>query len=83
MPEAHREGGFVFQIYLPPREHGPPHVHVHKDGHHVVIALGGPHAPAFPLRASGMSARDVVRAVRIVEANKSKLVAEWERHHGA
>jgi hypothetical protein len=36
-----RSGGFAVRILLPPREHGPPHVHVVKAGAKVVIRLGG------------------------------------------
>ena len=39
MAEAHREDGFVFQVYAPPRERGPPHVHVNKGGAQVVLYL--------------------------------------------
>ncbi len=81
MSEAHREDGFVFQVYAPPREHGPPHVHVHKGGAQVVLHLGDASTPIFPLRVSGMTVRDVVKAVRIAEANKPHLLGEWEKHH--
>lgn len=82
MSEVHREDGFVFQVYAPPREHGPPHVHVHKGGTQVVLRLGDATTPTFPLRVSGMATRDVVKAVRIGEANKARLIREWEERHG-
>lgn len=82
MAEAYREAGFVFQIYGPPREHGPPHVHVHKSGTHVVLELGNASTPVRPWRISGMSVRDVVKAVRIAQANKERLLREWEKRHG-
>lgn len=82
MAEAHREAGFVFRIYGPPREHGPPHVHVHKTGTQAVLHLGDANTPVFPLRISRMAASDVVKAVRIAQANREKLLSEWEKHHG-
>ena len=72
----------MFQIYDPPREHGPPHVHVHKGGTQVVLGLGDLTTPVHPLRIEGMSARDVVKAVRIAQANREKLLTAWEKHHG-
>ena len=83
MPEVHRETGFVFMIYSPPREHGPAHVHVHKSGTVAVLCLGDERTPVFPLRVSGMSRRDVVKAVRMAQANRERLLAEWENLHGA
>jgi hypothetical protein len=32
MPTVLVQGGFKVRILLPPREHGPAHVHVHKAG---------------------------------------------------
>jgi uncharacterized protein DUF4160 len=39
MTKAFEEDGFRFYIRNPPREHGPPHVHVKKTGAEVAINL--------------------------------------------
>ena len=39
MPTVLDANGFQVRVLLPPREHGPPHVHVHKGGAEVVITL--------------------------------------------
>ena len=83
MPEVLRESGFVFMIYSPPREHGPAHVHVHKSGTVAVLSLGDERTPVFPLRVSRMSRRDVLKVVRMAQANREKLLTEWEKLHGA
>ena len=81
MPRVHEVDGFRVYIYLPPREHGPAHVHVLKAGSEVVVQIGTgealrPYRVFGPIRAS-----EVVRAVRIVEAVEDYLLKEWRRHH--
>lgn len=39
MPTVIQRDGFRVVIFLPPREHGPAHVHVCKAGTEVVITL--------------------------------------------
>ena len=39
MPTVLHIDGFQVRIFLPPREHGPAHVHVRKAGAGVVINL--------------------------------------------
>jgi len=82
MPTVLTEGGFAIRIYLPPREHEPPHVHVVKGGGEAVIALGNDETPPVLDRVYGMRARDVLRAYRIVEANRTRLLEAWRRYHG-
>ena len=82
MPRVHENGGFKVYIYLPPREHGPAHVHVlYADGE-VVVRIGTgsalePHRVFGPIRDV-----DVVRAVRIVEEVEEALLGAWRKHHG-
>ncbi|MBA3345692.1 MAG: DUF4160 domain-containing protein [Gemmatimonadales bacterium] len=40
MPTVLVQEGFRVRIYLPPREHAPPHVHVVRSGAEIVMALG-------------------------------------------
>ena len=64
------QDGFQIKVFLPPREHGPAHVHVYKAGGVAVINL--PDATqALTLRSVSKTMRnaDVVAAVRLVEAN--------------
>jgi Domain of unknown function (DUF4160) len=77
-----RSGGFAVRILLPPREHGPPHVHVVKAGAKVVIRLGGADGPVKLVEVQGMKNQDVVRAVRLVETWKTQLLATWKTIHG-
>jgi hypothetical protein len=74
--------GFHVRIYLPPREHAPPHVHVAKAGMEVLIALGEAGEPLAVIEVYGMRTRDVVRAYRIVEAHQDMLLEAWRRYHG-
>ncbi len=80
MPTIHREAGFRIEIY--PKDHGIPHVHAWKAGGKVKIAIGDEDTPAFVLEAERMRTKDIVRAVRIVDAHWEGFLAEWRRIHG-
>jgi hypothetical protein len=70
--------GYEVVIYHPPREHGPPHVHVFRAEHQVVIGL----TPIAVLRTTRtMRSGQIVAAVRIVENNVDVLISEWEKIH--
>jgi hypothetical protein len=83
MPTVFRANGFEVRILLPPREHGPPHVHISRSGEMVVIELpdGG-----MPLRIRTVTRRmttaTVVAAVRLVEEHTEMLLSEWRKYHG-
>ena len=79
MPTVLEVGGFTMTIYLPPREHGPPHVHVRRAGAEVVIGLG---AELTVIRNAGLRAQDIRRALAIVADNADLLTAEWRKYHG-
>jgi len=79
MPVVLTVAGFQVHIYLPPREHEPPHVHVVKGGTEVVVTLANPPQVREVRR---MSNRDAVRAYRIVSDHRAMLLAEWRRYHG-
>ena len=82
MPTVLVQGGFKVRILLPPREHGPAHVHVHKAGGLVVIDLPTEGRGVRIRTVSRMRVPDVIGAVRLVEANGAMLLGEWRRHHG-
>lgn len=82
MPAVLRASGFRVVIYLPPREHEPPHVHVWKGGAEVVIELATADAPQALRVISGMRTPDVVRAFRLVEAHADHRLHCWRRYHG-
>jgi hypothetical protein len=82
VPTVHEEAGFQVRIYLPPREHEPPHVHVVKAGTEVVIRLGDAQALPEVQEVYGMRRADVMRAYRIVEANRMMLLEKWRNLHG-
>ncbi len=73
MPTVLLIDGFAVSIRLPPREHGPPHVHVWKGGQHVVISLGDAHQGPALRDVPGMNKLDVARALRIVESHQEFL----------
>lgn len=82
MPTVLESDGFQVRILLPPREHGPPHVHVSRAGAEVVILL--------PLDGEALAVRtvyrmrtaDVIAAVRLVEAHLPLLTQLWRTYHG-
>lgn len=82
MPTILNVGGFQVRIRLPPREHGPPHVHVRKAGAVVVIDLPDGDRPLGIRTVRRMRAVDVVAAVRLVDANAEMLLEQWRKYHG-
>lgn len=82
MPTVLVQEGFRVRIYLPPREHAPPHVHVVRSGAEIVIALGDTDSSPEILEIYAMRSRDAVRAYRIVEANQAALLKAWRHYHG-
>jgi hypothetical protein len=83
VPTIIRERGFRIRIFGPPREHGPPHVHVYKGSDAaIVIRLGSPGQRPAIREIYYMKPADVVRAYRLVEANIQALQKAWEDIHG-
>ena len=82
MPTVLDVAGFQLRILLPPREHGPPHVHVWKAGAVVVIDLPEGAQPLGIRKLRGMRTVDVVTAFRLVEANVTMLLEQWRKYHG-
>ncbi|MGH7710034.1 MAG: DUF4160 domain-containing protein [Gemmatimonadaceae bacterium] len=82
MPTVLRVGGFSVRIYSPPREHGPPHVHVTHAGTEAVILLGDvDHAPSIR-ETRGMSGPNITRSLEIVAEHQSLLLLLWRHYHG-
>ena len=77
MGAVHTEPGFTFRIW--PNDHLPAHVHAWKGGAVAVIELG---SLAVRDVNGQMKPADVIRAVRVVEANRSKLRKAWRKIHG-
>ncbi len=82
MPRVLERDGFKVMILLPPREHGPPHVHVRKAGGVAVIELPNGKRPLVVRRVFRMRDVDVLAATRLVEANAELLLTHWRLHHG-
>lgn len=81
MPTVLRVGGFSVRMYSPPREHGPPHVHVVHAGEEVVILLGdSEHAPRIREKTA-MSSADTARALTIVAEHQALLLHLWGHYH--
>jgi hypothetical protein len=83
MTKAFEEDGFRFYIRNPPREHGPAHVHVAKAGAEVVINLNPSEGDDLVREVYKMRDADVVKAVRLVEANIDLLLKVWRQIHGS
>lgn len=81
MPTVLRLNGFAVKILLPPREHGPPHVHVFKGGTEVVIEIGERGELCRLREVHGMPNADVIRAFRLVEAHADALLEKWRGFH--
>lgn len=82
MPTILTQDGFSVRIRLPPREHGPPHVHVQRDRGSVAIFLPHDGQDVRVWRVHRMRDADVIASVRIVLANVELLLVEWRKHHG-
>ncbi|MBA4072461.1 MAG: hypothetical protein C0497_11585 [Gemmatimonas sp.] len=78
VPTVLRREGFRITILLPPREHGPAHVHVSRAGSEVVITLN----PVRVWSVDRMRTTDILRAVELVEEHQTLLIAEWRKWHG-
>ncbi|MFN4770438.1 DUF4160 domain-containing protein [Gemmatimonas sp.] len=83
LPTVLRHHGFRIVIYVPPREHGPAHVHVFRTaGEELVIWLGDASTGPSIGDAVGMRDADAVKAFRVVEAHHAFLLACWRAYHG-
>jgi hypothetical protein len=87
------QDGFQVRVLNPPREHGPPHVHVVKGkgrgASEVLVNLGEPTRPGGPWTPISLrevrgriSDKDVVRAVDLVQDHLGALRKEWVKRHG-
>lgn len=78
MPTVLRVEGFRISILLPPREHGPAHVHVERGDGLVTVGLD----PVTIITVIGTSRQDVRRAVRLVEGHRAELLTAGRTYHG-
>lgn len=79
MPTVMRQGGWRFVIYVD--DHVPPHVHVKKAGGQVKVSLPAPGEYVQVLRVSGLATHEAMRAARLVEEHRERLLREWESIH--
>jgi len=82
VPTVLRVDGFRVVIYLPPREHSPPHVHVWRDRAEAVIELAITGRPQVVRTVSRMRSADIVRAFWLVEEHTEYLLMCWRQYHG-
>jgi hypothetical protein len=82
MPVVLRINGFRILVLLPPREHGPAHVHVVKANGLVVIGLAYRGEQQQIRRIREMRTSDVLAAFRLVETHTAELIAAWRKYHG-
>ncbi|MEB3196455.1 MAG: DUF4160 domain-containing protein [Candidatus Sericytochromatia bacterium] len=79
MPEIFREQGFRFFVF--PNDHGPPHVHVVKDGFAVVLMLGGTSTQPRVLRNARMPDHWARQALKILGRRQDEALRAWEAIH--
>lgn len=77
-PVVLRLGGFRVYVLLPPREHGPAHVHVKNADGSCVIEL----ATLIVKKRRKMRDPDVVAAVWLVADRMAELLTAWSKYHG-
>jgi len=83
MPTIVEEDGCQIKVFLPPREHGPAHVHVSNAGGVAIINL--PDATqSLTVRSVSKKMRnaDVIAAVRLVEVHVATCWKHWRKYHG-
>ncbi|MEX2154227.1 MAG: DUF4160 domain-containing protein [Gemmatimonadaceae bacterium] len=80
MPIVLRANGFKVTIRHPPREHGPPHVHVFSGDAECELWIGSEEIGVKAIH--GMRASDGRDALQIVADNVDLLLGEWRRLHG-
>ncbi|MQA92137.1 MAG: DUF4160 domain-containing protein [Gemmatimonas sp.] len=80
MPTIHREEGFRFVIYVD--DHEPAHVHVLYAGAMARIMIGDTNHRPVVTDPGSMRARDVRKAVRIVEVHQKRFLGAWREIHG-
>lgn len=82
MPTVFRAEGFMFRIHGPPREHPPPHVHVHRrPGGEVVVQLPTATLGVVVWWYEGFTEREARRAAELVQRHHVTLQNYRERLH--
>lgn len=77
MPVIVREGSWRIKIFT--ADHEPPHVHVVHQGGMATVRLD---ADYDVLEVHRMTRRDMLTAVRLVEAHREIPMEAWRRIHG-
>ncbi len=80
MPTVLRQNGFA--VMIPVDDHPPPHVHVVKGGHVLIVNLGDGDCEPSIRDNEGMNASDKSKAFRIVSDHRDKLLDQWRKLHG-
>jgi hypothetical protein len=66
--------GFRIDMYFPPSEHGPPHVHVWKTGTEVIVMLDD---VASVRDRTTMRQANIAFARTLVRDNRERLLQRW------
>ncbi len=82
MPTVLRANGFQIRVYPPPREHGPPHVHIVKGDGSVIIELATTDREPRIRSVVSMRDTDIIAALRLVETHRDFLWVQWRTYHG-
>lgn len=62
-------------------DHEPAHVHVFGDGQAKINLIGPDGVPAL-VKAEGMKANDLRRAMQMVRDRQGQFLAKWREFHG-
>lgn len=79
MVTIHRAHGLRVIIFMD--DHEPAHVHVFGDGQAKVNLVGPDGVPTL-VRAEGMKANDLRRAMQLVSDQQEQFLARWREIHG-
>lgn len=80
MPVVIREGSW--RIWIFPKDHAPPHVHVYRHGGFSKVLLPLDGAPARLIKTQRMTQRDASAAVDLVDKYATILTLAWSAIHG-
>jgi beta-lactam-binding protein with PASTA domain len=80
MATVMREDGWAFVIYSD--DHAPPHVHVKRAGGEVKVTIPTPDEYLRVLSVRGLATHEAMRAARLVEQHRKRLLREWKGIHG-
>lgn len=80
MPTVFTVGNLRIVIY--PNDHAPPHVHVVGPDGEAKVRIGGRRRHPSLISNNGLTARELARALVVIDENIEVLRQAWRQHHG-